>query len=227
MNEQQGNTKAIIVDVFKGLVAQGQHKKISVQNIAELSGVSRKTFYYHFADKARLIQWVYRFELAGLLEANCATEDLVSLPPGSRLNYPELPFYARTPVGIRSLDGSQFFGILGEYLQKNREYYRRVITDRPFSNFIRYVISLYQQAIISDIRFILGGRQLPQECLSQLAMYFTNAAITHYFDALLYSNRDLRGLLPEGFLNINHENMSAAIESYFSQGANKFSFLGR
>ena len=223
--KKQNKTREEIVRVFKDLVIQGHHEKITVQTISELSNISRKTFYYHFPDKTKLIRWIFRYELGSALAEQCSVSDLIFLPGDSRLEYPEIPYYARTPIGVRSLDGSRFFRILGSYLQDNREYYRQVVSNRSFSNFIRYITALYQQAFIGDVRFVLGGRMLPQESISQLGRYFSNAAIVNYFDALIHSNSDLRCLIPEDFSNINHESLSGIIDGHFAKSVNKFSFF--
>ncbi|MDR1183237.1 MAG: hypothetical protein LBK67_00390 [Coriobacteriales bacterium] len=221
----RSNTKEIIAKAFRKAVAEDSSSKISVQAISEQSGISRKTFYYHFFDRLELIQWIFRSELGELLINQCAAEDLIYLQLGTRINFPEIPYFARTPIGIRSLDGSEFFRILGGYLQENRSFYRQIITSNMFSGLLRYILKLYQQAFINDIRFVLGGRSLPQETISQLAMYFSNTALFNYFESLMFSSRDLTQLLPEEFANINHELLAETIDGYFSQNKNKYSFF--
>ena len=44
------NTKRSLADSLKKLMQSKPFSKISVSEIIKLSGVNRKTFYYHFAD---------------------------------------------------------------------------------------------------------------------------------------------------------------------------------
>jgi AcrR family transcriptional regulator len=196
-----------------------------VKTIAEISGVSRKTFYYHFQDLAGLSIWVFRYELSVNLIKSCEPECLVFPAASIDDPYPELPYYVRQPSGIRSLDGSQFFRIICEYLQKNRLYYRRILEDDTNLCFMRYIKKLYRQAFYEDINFILGGRQQPTEVKRCLATYFSNAAVYPCFSTILYSNVDLRNLLPKELANINHDNLYETIERYFSRTVIKYKFV--
>ena len=57
----EGNrTKKMIAQVLVQLVEKKPFSKITVQDIAQAAGINRQTFYYHFADKRELLQWVYR-----------------------------------------------------------------------------------------------------------------------------------------------------------------------
>ncbi len=53
------NIKSIIVDDFLKLCEKRAIGKITIQNILDESGVSRKTFYNYFRDKYDLIQYCY------------------------------------------------------------------------------------------------------------------------------------------------------------------------
>ncbi|MEY8446502.1 TetR/AcrR family transcriptional regulator [Enterococcus ratti] len=52
-------TKQLIKSALIGLCQTHTFKKISVQTIARAAGINRQTFYYHFADKYDLLQWIY------------------------------------------------------------------------------------------------------------------------------------------------------------------------
>ncbi len=59
-------SKELLADAIKELMQHRELKDISVENILELSGVSRATFYKHFVDKWALAEQVFLNELANV-----------------------------------------------------------------------------------------------------------------------------------------------------------------
>ena len=59
-------SKDLLADAIKELMQHRELKDISVENILELSGVSRATFYKHFVDKRALAEQVFLNELANV-----------------------------------------------------------------------------------------------------------------------------------------------------------------
>lgn len=59
-------SKELLADAIKELMQRRELKDISVENILELSGVSRATFYKHFVDKWALAEQVFLNELANV-----------------------------------------------------------------------------------------------------------------------------------------------------------------
>ena len=56
-------TKRAIADSLKLLTKTKTFDKISVKDISEKCGINRQTFYYHFEDKYRLLEWIYANDL--------------------------------------------------------------------------------------------------------------------------------------------------------------------
>lgn len=54
------DVKKLIVDAFLELCRRKNLHKVTIQNIVDMSGVSRQTFYNHFEDKFALIQYTYK-----------------------------------------------------------------------------------------------------------------------------------------------------------------------
>lgn len=59
-------SKELLANAIKELMQHRELKDISVENILELSGVSRATFYKHFVDKWALAEQVFLNELANV-----------------------------------------------------------------------------------------------------------------------------------------------------------------
>lgn len=55
-------TRNAIADSLKELTDNKPFEKISVGEICEHCGITRKSFYYHFRDKYDLVSWIFRTE---------------------------------------------------------------------------------------------------------------------------------------------------------------------
>jgi probable dihydroxyacetone kinase regulator len=77
-------TKKAIVEGMKELTKKKAFDKITVSDIAEICGLNRQTFYYHFQDKYDLVNWIYYNEIIaavvdGLTYENCMEKVLQML----------------------------------------------------------------------------------------------------------------------------------------------------
>ena len=55
-------TKKALAQTMKELMAKQPFSKISVGDICDACGMSRKSFYYHFRDKYDLVNWIFDTE---------------------------------------------------------------------------------------------------------------------------------------------------------------------
>ena len=55
-------TKRALAQSLKSLMAKRAFSKISVADLCENCGMSRKSFYYHFRDKYDLVHWIFQTE---------------------------------------------------------------------------------------------------------------------------------------------------------------------
>jgi probable dihydroxyacetone kinase regulator len=56
-------TKMAIAETMKYLMLKIPFAQITVTDIIDLCGISRKTFYYHFKDKYDLVNWIFSIEI--------------------------------------------------------------------------------------------------------------------------------------------------------------------
>lgn len=56
------NTKHVLAQALKTLMAERPFEKISVGEICAQCGMNRKSFYYHFKDKYDLVNWIFYHE---------------------------------------------------------------------------------------------------------------------------------------------------------------------
>ena len=57
---EKGNTREAIAESLKKLTEGKEFEKISVGEICENCGITRKSFYYHFRDKYDLVNWFFQ-----------------------------------------------------------------------------------------------------------------------------------------------------------------------
>ena len=99
------DTMELMGESFVSLAEKLPIERISVSDIVAASGKNRKTFYYHFEDKAHLIRWVFRNDLAETLLERFDSDHLVYEREEDGA-IADKPYYAFKKVGVRSLDGS-------------------------------------------------------------------------------------------------------------------------
>ena len=75
------DTKLLIADAFVELCDEMPLKKVSISDIVERTGKNRKTFYYHFENKDRLIIWIFRYDMG-----QCLPEDMEYVIANSKLS---------------------------------------------------------------------------------------------------------------------------------------------
>lgn len=91
-------TKNALAAALKTLMRQKAFEKISISDICDQCGMSRKSFYYHFRDKYDLVNWIFDSEFMA-----------VNLP-------------------LSDYDDWSLLSQLCYYLYENRCFYRRAMT---------------------------------------------------------------------------------------------------
>lgn len=69
-------TKAAIAETMKQLMQEMPFDKITTVDIVNRSGISRKTFYYHFKDKYDLVNWIFSVEIIDGIVEDTSLESL-------------------------------------------------------------------------------------------------------------------------------------------------------
>lgn len=204
------DTMKLIGDTFVELAEHQPIEKISISDVVNASGKNRKTFYYHFEDKNHLIRWIFRNDMACVLQERFEANQLVYEQEGNGA-MPDLPYYTFKKMGIRSLDGSQFVRAFAATLQTKRSYYAKALRSNSPDGLRAYLISLYTPALESDIDFILSNRSLDEASIRFLAQFYIGGLVTHMADRLADPSACdiLAGIGP--FENIIHDSIEHEI----------------
>jgi len=68
-------TKKAIASGLKELTKKKNFDKITIQDITDICGLNRQTFYYHFQDKYELVDWIYYNETISIIIDNLTYEN--------------------------------------------------------------------------------------------------------------------------------------------------------
>lgn len=170
-------TKRVLAQTLKELIKTQPFEKISVSDICNACGVSRKTFYYHFLDKYALVEWIFDNEFITMLRQSDIHELWSFIRALCDYFYREHSFYAQ----LLNFEGQNSF----------RQYFREFMfhTIEPFilpenaetiaiankeglvpntaEDF--YVRFLTDAILIAIFRWLTGGtKQTPEEFVTLL-----------------------------------------------------------
>lgn len=173
------DTKLLIAQSFIELVEQEGLQKVSVSNIVERSQRNRKTFYYHFSDRSKLIQWIYRYDIAQELKQRVGDDKLV-YAKGESGDMARLPYYTFIKEGVRSINGDAFFDALDACFLSKKDYYASVLSETGIDSLSEYLFQLYVPALRRDIEFILSNRFLNEANQQFLAEFYAGAFLAYY-----------------------------------------------
>ncbi len=173
------NTMQLISDAFVELCDEMPLRKVSISDIVERTGKNRKTFYYHFENKDKLIIWIFRYDLGRALRQHFS-ESVLLYEENSDESTAQFPYYITQKSGVRSLDHAEFFACFAECLEGRRNFYRQALVDNGPYSLRNYLYALYLEALKRDIEIILSNRYLPRENIDFLAEFYTCAFLYYY-----------------------------------------------
>lgn len=173
------STMLLIADAFVALCDEMPLKKVSISDIIERTGKNRKTFYYHFENKDRLIIWIFRYDLGQVLKRRFNESVLLYETPSDD-SVSRFPYYITQKSGVRSLDHAGFYECFAEVLESRRHFYTEALVDNGAYSLRNYLYALYLEAMKRDIDIILSNRYLPKENILYLAEFYT-CAFLYYF----------------------------------------------
>ena len=197
------DTMELMGESFVSLAEKLPIERISVSDIVAASGKNRKTFYYHFEDKAHLIRWVFRNDLAETLLERFDSDHLVYEREEDGA-IADKPYYAFKKVGQA----------LADTLEKRRAYYAKALHSTEKDGLRSYLYKLYVPALERDIRFILSNRSLSDSAVHFLAEFYTGAAISYLVHRISDPELSNAGILSdvEPFQNIIHSSLESEIK---------------
>ncbi|MCI2105122.1 MAG: TetR/AcrR family transcriptional regulator [Intestinimonas sp.] len=158
-------TKQALARTMKKLMAQQPFSKISVGDICETCGMSRKSFYYHFKDKHDLVNWVFYTEFIQTIQKKDYLSSWGLITDICRYFYSERDFY-RNALEIQGQNSFR------SYFSETMEPFLFLLTQDLFQDIDdpQFYITFFSDALLAAIiRWLTGPECLPPEkFLSQL-----------------------------------------------------------
>ena len=158
------NTKQLLAQSLKTLMACQPFAKISVGDICAQCGMSRKSFYYHFQDKYDLMNWIFFTEFIGNIH-------FPNQPDGWQLLQDICSYFYREQVFYRnalSVNGQNSFQ---EYFVETIEPFILALVSDLFSESdeVQFYVTFYTDALLSAlIRWLNEGAQIPPDRFAEL-----------------------------------------------------------
>ena len=152
-------TKRALARTMKELMTREPFSKISVGEICEACGMSRKSFYYHFRARYDMVNWIYDTELIESVRSGGYENGMGILGGICRYFYTEQGFYR----AALEIEGQNSF----------REHFTEVITplmysiaqelfsDRKDEEF--FTVFFSDAILASIVRWLTKGTPMPAE----------------------------------------------------------------
>ncbi len=170
-------TKNYIAGVFKDLLKNNSYQNVTIQLITKEADLSRKTFYYHFINKADLVMYIFRTGLAEELHDTFDESELICDTGIEDDRYRTYPFFTNNSISER--DKGAFFFAFSNYIKKNDAYYRKIYQGEDWNYFETYLIEIYKPQLTKAIHEFFDECDVvpPEEDVEYLAAYYAHATV--------------------------------------------------
>lgn len=219
-SQRARNLPGEIADAYIEAVLDQGPQKVRVLDLAKGLGINKNSYYYYFSSKNSIGYWIFRRDVANMLDECIAPEHHVFLSddefPFDRTRYASFAYYARIPSGVRMLDQGEFFKQLVVYLRRRQQFYRLMFQDRSSDNLVTYMNRYYEHALLRDVQIIADGRYLPAETHTFLARSFTKLFLGMLVDLVIEPELPdvLLNASSNPFWNISAEAINEAIRNH-------------
>lgn len=201
-----------IATTFRDLLETSPYGSITVQNIADKADISRKTFYYHFFNKADLITYIFRSGLAAELKQAFDKDDLICDTGVEEDKYKAFPFLTRDPIGKH--DKAEYFRVFSHYIGKNDAYYRKLFYCEDWSYLENYLLEIYRPQLTKTIVsfFAEYGVEAPADDVDYLASYYSHSTVLWVLHRHVTKQRHFSDETKDHLGNLFYDNIHNSVE---------------
>lgn len=180
----QADTREDIAQAFRDAVSASSLAKVRIADLIDDLGINRNTFYYHFANKYEVAQWVFLNDLSAELKKKLPEPQLVYYEWQNKKEDPTfLAYYSHVETGARTLDAGIFFQSLSETLLQDVSFYKKLFNGQE-PQFSQWITDLWLDAARKDVEFILGGRYMHEDAKDLLAWSLATAVTSTIYYTL-------------------------------------------
>ena len=119
--QSEADTKDIIAKAFRELLESRTFAKVTIGDICERCGISRRSFYYHFKDKYDMVVWIFRKEF---------NEERERQGISFEIDFKE----------------AERWRMLCEFLERDRNYYRKIMAYQGQNSLEEFCLESGRQA---------------------------------------------------------------------------------
>ena len=141
-------SKRMIAEGMQNLLMKENLEDISIGRLAQFCQVSRSTIYYHFKDKYDIISWIFRSEITQLVDAG-------------------------QEVGRWTDNLLKLF----LYLQRNREFYIKVLRGSGQNSFCEYLTEYCNELILQMFRESHGDQVLELQQIQTISLLYSHGIV--------------------------------------------------
>lgn len=208
------NKRQDIADTIVRITEQSSLKDVHVAKVIKELDINRNTFYYYFESKYDVVMFVFLQDLDRRLREAVAESELVftDIAQGGKETF---AFYFHREIAARTLDFSDFFRVLVQCVMEKPTFYSKLFNENEHEFKLR-IHALYKPVVESDLRFIVGGRYMPQETFDLLLSLYVSFIyfIPSYHLANPSSSEALLDARINPFGNMPHEALVHALHKH-------------
>lgn len=211
----ENSTRDAIVQAFIESVEKTSLPKVRIASLIDELGINRNTFYYHFANKYDVAMYVFRMDIDQALHRDFKDYELVFTQLSVSKKEINLAYFTHVEIGAHTLDISRFERTFTTCLFSRERFYRKLVNFAE-SEFYNMLIELYTGAIENDIKFVLGGRYMPQPTFEMLARCYAELIVFSARYCLMHGNEvdDLLDEVKNPFWNLSYEALTQGLLSH-------------
>ncbi|MCD8018896.1 MAG: dihydroxyacetone kinase transcriptional activator DhaS [Clostridiales bacterium] len=179
-------TKRALASALKELLEEVPFEKISVSDICQKCGMSRKSFYYHFKDKYDLMNWIFDVEFMEKVEPLDYEDLMIFLSNLCSCFYQNRSFYRRA---FKIKGQNSFMEHFREMLEPIIQYYfNNSLSDIKNQEF---QVHFYSDAFISAfVRWLSAKDCVPSEEFIQMLREVVHVATEINESVLEYEEQE-------------------------------------
>ncbi len=166
-------TKKLLAQSMKDLMAREPFAKISIGDICADCQMNRKSFYYHFRDKYDLVNWIFQTEF--LLTVRDSPKDLSILSSLCQYFYDNRAFY-HNALSVQGQNSFQDY--FREVLEPFMAYYAQAFFEGR-SEDTSFFVTFYTDALIAAmLRWLSQKNPMPPNQFQDLLLQSLRAGST-------------------------------------------------
>ena len=212
----QQDSRAKFAAAFISLVEETGRSSVSVVDLTQKAGYSRKTFYRCFGNIDDVVIWYCRDAMRRIVLEQFPDAIHVKPHPDLKDRYADWPFYARVIREDGRLDQGRWAAAVASHFESRPRYYEIVFRQRTsyHHDLGKYLRNLLTPALRDDIAFMARGRSLPASYVNFLAEYHA-AGIVGRLDQFVRERNAAMSGESSAHWNYAHAAIARDLEDYF------------